>query len=150
MTKRIIQDFTQEELLGMIKPSFRAKQIYHWMYHKYASSFDEMKNLPKDLKEKIRRHVNVKDLEDKFQSDLTDIRNFKITNHLATGTSLDELSVDAFESGFSLVPIRSFVDHVIYYFSYLKHLIITLFFITHRNIILCGIRKSSRKFPGTC
>ena len=63
MTKRIIQDFTQEELLGMIKPSFRAKQIYHWMYHKYASSFDEMKNLPKDLKEKLNEEYTVAPLK---------------------------------------------------------------------------------------
>lgn len=63
MTKRIIQDFTQEELLGMIKPSFRAKQIYHWMYHKYASSFDEMKNLPKDLKEKLNEEYTIAPLK---------------------------------------------------------------------------------------
>ena len=63
MTKRIIQDFTQEELLGMIKPSFRAKQIYHWLYHKYASSFDEMKNLPKDLKEKLNEEYTVAPLK---------------------------------------------------------------------------------------
>jgi len=61
--KKIIQDFTQDELLALVKPSFRAKQIYHWMYHKYASSFDEMKNLPKDLKEKLNEEYTIAPLK---------------------------------------------------------------------------------------
>jgi len=61
--KKIIQDFTQNELLELIKPSFRAKQIYHWLYHQYASSFDEMKNLPKDLREKLEEEYTVAPLK---------------------------------------------------------------------------------------
>ena len=34
-------DFTQKELIAQIKPSFRAKQILGWLYHQYASSYDE-------------------------------------------------------------------------------------------------------------
>ena len=55
--KKILQDYTKEELGEMIKPSFRAKQIYNWTYHKYASTFDEMRNLPKAMRA---------DLEEKF------------------------------------------------------------------------------------
>jgi len=51
--KKIIQDLTKEELAEKIKPSFRAKQIYSWIYHKYADSFEEMKNLPKEMREKL-------------------------------------------------------------------------------------------------
>jgi len=51
--KQIIQDLSKEELSQSIKPSFRAKQIYSWIYHKYASSFEEMKNLPKDMREAL-------------------------------------------------------------------------------------------------
>ena len=40
--------------LHLIKPSFRAKQIYNWIYHQYATGFDEMKNLPKDMRVKLR------------------------------------------------------------------------------------------------
>jgi len=53
MTKPIIQDLTKEELSEAIKPAFRAKQIYNWIYHKYAASFEEMKNLPKALREQL-------------------------------------------------------------------------------------------------
>ena len=52
--KKIIQDFTKDELTSMIKPSFRAKQIYSWVYHKYVADFDEMKNLPKEMREKLK------------------------------------------------------------------------------------------------
>lgn len=52
--KTNILDLTKEELAQEIKPSFRAKQIYQWIYHKYVNSFDEMKNLPKDMKETLK------------------------------------------------------------------------------------------------
>ena len=51
--KKIIQDLSKEELSALITPSFRAKQIYGWIYHKYASSFEEMKNLPKAMRESL-------------------------------------------------------------------------------------------------
>jgi len=49
MTKTIY-DFTLAELQNEIKPSFRAKQIYNWIYKKYVTSYEDMKNIPKDLK----------------------------------------------------------------------------------------------------
>ncbi|NOZ90360.1 MAG: 23S rRNA (adenine(2503)-C(2))-methyltransferase RlmN [Epsilonproteobacteria bacterium] len=57
--KQSIQDFTQEELSKEIKPSFRAKQIYSWLYHKYVTSFDEMKNLPKALKDELKESYRI-------------------------------------------------------------------------------------------
>ncbi len=49
--KPSLYDFTLKELSGLVKPSFRAKQIYSWLYHQYAQSFEDMKNIPKNLKE---------------------------------------------------------------------------------------------------
>ena len=57
--KNSIQDYTREELSKLIKPSFRAKQIYSWLYHKYVSSFDEMKNLPKAIKEELTDNYRI-------------------------------------------------------------------------------------------
>jgi 23S rRNA (adenine2503-C2)-methyltransferase len=54
-----IQDYTRDELSKLIKPSFRAKQIYSWLYHKYVSSFDEMRNLPKVLKEELSNNYRI-------------------------------------------------------------------------------------------
>jgi 23S rRNA (adenine2503-C2)-methyltransferase len=62
--KPSIQDYTREELSKAIKPAFRAKQVYSWLYHKYVNSFDEMKNLPKVLK---------KELTDRYKVDILKI-----------------------------------------------------------------------------
>ncbi|WP_024954530.1 23S rRNA (adenine(2503)-C(2))-methyltransferase RlmN [Sulfurospirillum arcachonense] len=56
MEKVNILDFSKEELAKKIKPSFRAKQIYQWIYHKYINSFEEMKNLPKDMRENLEKN----------------------------------------------------------------------------------------------
>jgi len=63
MSKKIIQDLTKEELSEVIKPSFRAKQIYNWIYHKYAESFEEMKNLPKEMREKLEEEYTLTPLK---------------------------------------------------------------------------------------
>jgi len=61
--KKIIQDLTKEELAEKIKPSFRAKQIYSWIYHKYVESFEEMKNLPKEMREKLNEEYTLTPLK---------------------------------------------------------------------------------------
>ncbi|HEB9966060.1 TPA: 23S rRNA (adenine(2503)-C(2))-methyltransferase RlmN, partial [Campylobacter coli] len=43
-----ILDFLPEELEEKIKPMFRVKQIYQWIYQKYANNFSDMSSLPKD------------------------------------------------------------------------------------------------------
>ncbi len=47
--KPSILDFTQDQLKAIVKPAFRAKQIYNWLYVQNANSFSSMKNIPKDL-----------------------------------------------------------------------------------------------------
>ncbi|SFV66362.1 Ribosomal RNA large subunit methyltransferase N [hydrothermal vent metagenome] len=61
--KKCIQNYTREELSTLIKPAFRAKQIYSWLYHKYVSTFDEMKNLPKALKEELKSRYEIAPLK---------------------------------------------------------------------------------------
>ena len=53
MPKPSILDYTREELSEQIKPAFRAKQIYNWIYTKYADDFSEMANLPKAMREEL-------------------------------------------------------------------------------------------------
>ena len=43
-----------EELLQIGEKKFRAKQIYSWIHEKLADSFDEMTNLSKELREKLK------------------------------------------------------------------------------------------------
>ncbi len=51
--KKIIQDYTKDELSKLLKPAFRAKQIYNWIYVQYADSFGQMKNLPTSMREEL-------------------------------------------------------------------------------------------------
>ncbi|MCC8045634.1 MAG: 23S rRNA (adenine(2503)-C(2))-methyltransferase RlmN [Clostridiales bacterium] len=41
------------EMEAMGEKTFRARQLYDWMHRKLARSFDEMTNLPKDLRERL-------------------------------------------------------------------------------------------------
>ncbi|WP_310441194.1 23S rRNA (adenine(2503)-C(2))-methyltransferase RlmN [Sulfurimonas sp.] len=61
--KQSLLDFTLGELQEQIKPSFRAKQIYGWLYHNYAQNFDEMKNIPKALKDELEEKFIVNPLK---------------------------------------------------------------------------------------
>ncbi len=54
-----IAEFVKE--LGL--PQFRARQIHSWIYSKYAGSFDEMSDLAKDLREKLKEKATVPLLE---------------------------------------------------------------------------------------
>ena len=54
-----IKSMNQEELASFLKelgePAFRAKQVFQWM-HRGVTSFDEMSNLSKSLREKLNEH----------------------------------------------------------------------------------------------
>lgn len=60
MTKENIRNFDLEaltaSLVGLGEKSFRAKQIYEWLWVKDACSFEEMSNLGKDLRTKLDAH----------------------------------------------------------------------------------------------
>jgi 23S rRNA (adenine2503-C2)-methyltransferase len=41
------------------QPTYRAHQVWEWLYHNYAVTFDEMSNLPKKLREKMATAVTL-------------------------------------------------------------------------------------------
>lgn len=47
---KCLLDLEKDEISQLINPSFRSKQIYQWIYQKYISKFDQMLNLPKDMR----------------------------------------------------------------------------------------------------
>ncbi len=61
--KRMIYDFSKEELAQEFKPPFRAKQIFNWIYHKRVESFEEMANLPKVMREELDRGYEITPLQ---------------------------------------------------------------------------------------
>ncbi len=54
-----IYDYTLDELKEKLKPAFRAKQVYNWLYKKYVTSYEEMKNIPKDLKANLEENYAI-------------------------------------------------------------------------------------------
>lgn len=58
--------------MEQIKPSFRAKQIFGWLYHQYAQDFDAMKNIPKTLKEELSQKYVVNPVRIKNKEESTD------------------------------------------------------------------------------
>ncbi|WP_419195325.1 23S rRNA (adenine(2503)-C(2))-methyltransferase RlmN [Novipirellula herctigrandis] len=58
-TRQHLLDINQTSLKAWLaekgQPSFRAKQIWEWVYAQRASSFDEMTNLPKSLREELAK-----------------------------------------------------------------------------------------------
>ncbi len=59
----LIYDYTQEELKELIKPNFRVKQIFNWLYKKYVNSFDEMKNLPNELRDELKNKFEIDNIK---------------------------------------------------------------------------------------
>jgi len=61
--KPIIYDYPLEDLKSLVKPAFRAKQIYSWLYHNYVTSFDEMQNIPKTLRAELNEKFEISPLK---------------------------------------------------------------------------------------
>ncbi len=58
-----LYELTQEQLVDLFKqwgePGFRAKQLREWLYDKRVSSFDAMKNLPKELRTRLEAETTL-------------------------------------------------------------------------------------------
>ena len=58
-----IRSLSHKELVELVsdlgQPAFRTKQIEEWLWEKGATSFDEMTNVPKRLREELKEHVSL-------------------------------------------------------------------------------------------
>ncbi|MFP6109717.1 23S rRNA (adenine(2503)-C(2))-methyltransferase RlmN [Helicobacter pylori] len=62
--KASIYDFTLKELSQLLKPSFRAKQLYLWLYAKYKTSFKDMQNnFSKDFIASLEQEFTLRTIE---------------------------------------------------------------------------------------
>lgn len=61
--KKNIYSYTLEELKNSIYPSFRAKQIYNWLYVRYENDFSKMQNLPKEMREDLQSKYSARNLK---------------------------------------------------------------------------------------
>ncbi|SVE59945.1 uncharacterized protein METZ01_LOCUS512799, partial [marine metagenome] len=49
----------EKELVKLGEPEYRAKQIWHWLYHRGAKTFDDMTTLPKGLRELLLTNCTI-------------------------------------------------------------------------------------------
>ncbi len=67
MIKKDIKVFNlneiQDEMVAIGDKGFRGKQIYDWLHIKLVSDFDQMTNLSKDLRDKLKENYYVTDLK---------------------------------------------------------------------------------------
>ncbi len=61
--KSLYEEELKHELKVLGLPTFRAKQIFEWLHVKLVSSYDEMTNLPKDLRETLKGKYPITALE---------------------------------------------------------------------------------------
>lgn len=55
-----ILDLNLEEIQKVIQPSFRAKQVYHWLHRRLLFNFDQMTDLSKELREQLKDKFYIK------------------------------------------------------------------------------------------
>lgn len=54
--KSLYLEELEQELASMGQKAFRARQVYQWLHEKLVTDFDEMTNLPKDLRKKLEEN----------------------------------------------------------------------------------------------
>lgn len=62
-----LYELSREGIESLLKewgePSYRAKQVYEWLYERRVDSFDKMSNLPKTLRERLQQEATLGNLE---------------------------------------------------------------------------------------
>lgn len=56
-------DFTSDELAKIISPMFRVKQIFEWIYQKYADDFSQMSSLSKEMRAELSQKFHFSPLQ---------------------------------------------------------------------------------------
>ncbi len=82
MEKSDIMSFDMDEICSEIakigEKTFRAKQIYEWLHVKLVADFDEMTNLSKDLREKLKANycINMPKIVEIYKSKIDGTRKY--------------------------------------------------------------------------
>lgn len=61
--KQNLLDFTSEDLRSEFSQKFRIKQIFNWIYQKYADDFSQMTSLPLNMREELAKKYYFDPLE---------------------------------------------------------------------------------------
>jgi len=96
--KKDVRNLTQEQLkqefLAMDEPAFRAKQVYEWLWVKSCTDFDEMSNLSKPLREKLKELFTINKVVVN-QSQFSNDKTIKSTFMLFDGNIIEGVLIPA-------------------------------------------------------
>lgn len=91
--KRPLLDLSQEELRAAVtalgQPAYRARQVWEWVYKRFAVSFEEMTNLPRSLREQLDAAWVISPLEPVTRQVSQDRDTQKMLFRLADGQTVE-------------------------------------------------------------
>jgi 23S rRNA (adenine2503-C2)-methyltransferase len=86
-------ELSQEELTAFVQelgqPAYRARQVWDWLYKRYAIHFDEMKNLPKALRGSLAERAVINPLTPVAQVVSQTKDTFKVLFQLPDGQTIE-------------------------------------------------------------
>lgn len=93
---RDIRSLTADEIAELVQelgqPAFRAKQICEWVFTKHASSFEEMTNIPKKLREQLTEHFSFR-LPEELVKQVSRDGSRKYLLEFSDGTSVETVGM---------------------------------------------------------
>jgi 23S rRNA (adenine2503-C2)-methyltransferase len=93
--RQTLLDYDLAEMAALVKelgfPAFRAKQIWGWLYQKFATEYSEMSNLPRPLLEKLGAQAPLAPLEVVVEKVAGDGQTRTVLYRLADGAEIDSV-----------------------------------------------------------
>ncbi len=80
-------------------PAFHAKQIFQWLYHRNVSSFDEMTDLSKSLREKLQSSFSIDSLAVRIRQEDKKDGTVKYLFELSDGEGIEAVLMPRFSEG---------------------------------------------------
>ena len=91
-----IRSLTADEIAELVQelgqPAFRAKQICEWVFTKHVSSFEEMTNIPKKLREQLSEHFSFR-LPEELVKQVSHDGSRKYLLEFSDGTSVETVGM---------------------------------------------------------
>jgi 23S rRNA (adenine2503-C2)-methyltransferase len=88
-----LYDLTLEELTGLVtglgQPKYRARQVWHWLYRRYARSFDEMTDLPQAFRQQLAANARLDTLQVVLSRQSRDGQTTKLLFRLPDGQTVE-------------------------------------------------------------
>ena len=76
-------------MAGLGQPKFRARQVWDWIYKRYAGDFESMTNLPTDLRARLAEEATVFPLRKAAEIALADGDTLKVLFALPDGQTIE-------------------------------------------------------------